>query len=462
MENTAYQTCKAKTPGREAREFFPQSRATSARANARSLAFRGPNISRLFPTRTERFFNRRGDDLLHALAERVHVRARYLRRVDRIVQINCYFPGTQHPVAGAEKFVRPDDAHRHDGHARLLRDRENSFFERLHVARPRARSLGKGDQADSVIERGARAFRHDPQALAIRDVRNRNIAETSHQPAVHGNPEVRLQLESAHELRNRGIDDEGIEDVHVIADKNAGARGVEAGRAPDFEANSGEPQDIAREYTLRPVVLPRIDHRAHRQDERARHYKVRPADNPESSRANNKPGVVQTRFHAPQTTTSSAPGRISSERHCSFRISPSIITFTGPFKSSSTRVVAARLASPWSICVPEKRRGKSHSSRNRPMGLQRTYSIFPSQASARGAIIIFPPVNLLLLKARKRHSRRSQSMAPSRRCANAECRSRTSSASTPRMYPNSPQSLNRRLVSAPTSAGNPRLSRFMK
>ena len=59
--------------------------------------------------------------------------------------------------------------------------------------------------------------------------------------------------------------------------------------------------------------------------------------------------------------------------------------------------------------------GNSRSRSRRPMGAQRTYSIRPSLGSAFGAIIILPPVNLLLLKVRKRQRRRSQFVSPSAR-----------------------------------------------
>ena len=65
------------------------------------------------------------------------------------------------------------------------------------------------------------------------------------------------------------------------------------------------------------------------------------------------------------------------------------------------------------MCVPVKRRGKSQSKPSRPMGPQRTYSIWPSEGSASGAIIIFPPVNLLLLKVRNKAGARSHSGASS-------------------------------------------------
>src|SRR5438270_7758329 len=53
------------------------------------------------------------------------------------------------------------------------------------------------------------------------------------------------------------------------------------------------------------------------------------------------------------------------------------------------------------------------------MGPHRTYSTRPSFVSALGAIIIVPPVNLLLLKVRNKQRRRSNSVSPFTRTGNA-------------------------------------------
>ena len=176
------------------------------------------------------------------------------------------FPGIKHPVARLKEFVRSDDAHRHDRHAEFLREIENPFLERLHVAIARARSFGKRDQADSGIERRFRAPRHFLKSRPARRVRHGNVPEASHHPAVNGNLEMRFQLESAHELRNRRINHEGIENIHVIADENARPLRIESRRALHFEFHAGKPQNIAKENALRPVVLARIDE--HPQEER--------------------------------------------------------------------------------------------------------------------------------------------------------------------------------------------------
>ena len=77
----------------------------------------------------ERFFHRRGNDILHALAQRVHIRRARPARVDRVVQIHRDFSRMQHPVARLKKLVRADDAHRHDRHAKFLREIENPLLE---------------------------------------------------------------------------------------------------------------------------------------------------------------------------------------------------------------------------------------------------------------------------------------------------------------------------------------------
>ena len=56
------------------------------------------------------------------------------------------------------------------------------------------------------------------------------------------------------------------------------------------------------------------------------------------------------------------------------------------------------------------------------MGPQRTYSIRPLSDAAFGAIIIFPPVNLLLLNVRKRQRSLSNSTSASTRRGKARRR----------------------------------------
>ena len=117
----------------------------------------------------------------------------------------------------------------------------------MHVAVARPRAFRKSDQADAGIERRFGPLRHDLQALAGGRVRHGNISEAAHHPAVDRDLEMRFEFEAADKLRNRGVDDEGIENIHVIADEDAGALRIEARRAPHFESHAGESQDIAEE-----------------------------------------------------------------------------------------------------------------------------------------------------------------------------------------------------------------------
>src|SRR5580704_729775 len=288
--------------------------------------------------------------------------------------------------------------------AEFLREIKNPFLEWLDMAVARARAFGKSDQADAGIERGLGASGHQRECFAAGRVGNSDVAEAAHQPAVDGDFEMRFKFEAANELRDRGINHEGVEQVYMIADEYAGARAIEAGRVADLEAHARKAKNIAEENALRPIVFTRVNKNAESDEQRANDGEMNSADDPKNCRANREPRALHT-------ITSSAAGSISSERQCSRRISPSTITFTGAGRSRSMRRAAAREARRCSMCVPVKSRGSVQRRRRRPTGLQRTYSIWPSVGSAFGAIIIFPPVNLLLLKVRKRHGRRSQSAA---------------------------------------------------
>jgi len=88
-------------------------------------------------------------------------------------------------------------------------------------------------------------------------------------------------------------------------------------------------------------------------------------------------------------------------------------------------------------------------------------SISPSSVAASGAIIIVPPVNLLLLKLRKRQGRRSNSLSPATRTGNGRRFSCASPRKIDAQYPICPELLNRRCRRILTSAENPTLSRLM-
>ncbi len=91
---------------------------------------------------------------------------------------------------------------------------------------------------------------------------------------------MRFELEAAQKLRNRRINHEWVEQIHVVADENAGARGIEAGRAADFEAHPRQAKNVAKENTLRPVVLSRIDDCSKRHEKCANDGEMNSADHP--------------------------------------------------------------------------------------------------------------------------------------------------------------------------------------
>src|SRR5580704_3672565 len=107
----------------------------------------------------------------------------------------------QHPVAGLEKLVGADHAYRDDGNSESLREVENTFFEGLHMTSAGARAFGESEQADAGIESGFGAPRHDFQSFAAGRVRDGNVSEAAHHPAVDGDFEMRFQFEAAEELR---------------------------------------------------------------------------------------------------------------------------------------------------------------------------------------------------------------------------------------------------------------------
>src|ERR1700723_3545218 len=209
---------------------------------------------------------------------------------------------------------------------------------------------------------------------------------------------MRFQFEAAQELRNRGVNHERIKKIYMIADEKTGPVWVESRCTVNFKAGSGETKNIAKKDPLRQVVLSRIHEYRQKNQKNTDYCKMYPADRPENRRTHRQ-------IRLPHTITSNAEGRLS----------PSTITFTGPSSSNSTRFAPARAASGWLICVPVNNRGSVQISPARPIGPQRTYSIEPSPGSAFGAIIIFPPVNLLLLKVKNRLRLRFHSPALSRR-----------------------------------------------
>ncbi len=146
----------------------------------------------------------------------------------------------------------------YDGDAELLGQAEAAVLEFVDVAVAGTLGFGKNDEAGAAIDG---VLREAPQAFDIggaTDVWDGDVAETLHEPAVGGNFEMRLEFPAAHDLWNRAVEDKGIEDVDVIDHEEAGAVGIEAGRAANSHTGSGEKRDTPAEGALQPVVLAHV------------------------------------------------------------------------------------------------------------------------------------------------------------------------------------------------------------
>src|ERR1700675_186326 len=152
-----------------------------------------------------------------------------------------------------------DEADRDDGNAKLLGEAEAAFFEAVEVAVAGALGFGEDDEADAAVDG---FLREPPETLQIpgtADTGHGHVAETLHQPAINRDAEMGFEFPAADELRNRAIEDEGIEQVDVIHHEERGPGAVEAGRFLDDYFCAGEKGDAAAEAALEVVVLARIE-----------------------------------------------------------------------------------------------------------------------------------------------------------------------------------------------------------
>src|ERR1700733_2819041 len=164
----------------------------------------------------QRLLNRSRDNFLHLLPQFIDFSARNVCGLNRVVQYHGDLARIDHPVTGLKKLVRTDDTHRHDGNSEFLREVEHSFLEFVHEPVARARSFRERDQANTLVKSGLRALGHDLEALARGRVRYGHVAEPAHDPAIDRQLEMRFELEAANELRNRGINYEGVENIHMV------------------------------------------------------------------------------------------------------------------------------------------------------------------------------------------------------------------------------------------------------
>src|SRR5260370_2198795 len=253
--------------------------------------------------------------------------------------------GREHPVAGAVMLEGAEQADGNDGDAELLREAEAAVLEFVDAAVAGAVGFGKNDEGGAAIDRVLGEAPHALDVGGAAHVGDGNVAETLHEPAVGENFEVGFELPAAHELRNHAVEDERVEDVHVIDHEEAGALGIEAGGAANLHAGAGEQSDAAAKGALQPVVLAHIEEDVEEDESGRENEKMQEAENPEKRAAQREEGPLHM-------CTSTAPGMMSSERHRRVAISPSIMTSTGVGSLNSTRRTARREASGCWIGVP--------------------------------------------------------------------------------------------------------------
>src|ERR1700680_1831071 len=119
-------------------------------------------------------------------------------------------------------LIGTHQTYRNDGDAQLLRYAESAVLEFADVTITRTLSFWKNNQAGAAVNS---VLRQPPHAFQIRrasHVGHRHIAESFHQPSIRGNFEMRFQFPTAHELRDRSIQEKRIENVDVIHHEKTG------------------------------------------------------------------------------------------------------------------------------------------------------------------------------------------------------------------------------------------------
>ncbi len=284
------------------------------------------------------FFHWCGNDSPNAFTQRRHIFFGKPLGLDCVVQMNRDFRRPEHPVARPVMLNGSHQANWNDGNPELLRHAEAAVLKLIHVSVARPLGFRKNDQAGAAIDG---VLREPPHALQIRrapDIRNGNIAEALHQPAVRRNLEVRFQLPSAHKLRDRAVKHERIEKIYVVGHEEARSLRVEPGSAADLDLRPGKKHDPAAEGALQPIMFAGIEKNPQKHQRRRSDEKMQTAEDPENRAADRKPGLLHMK-------TSTAAGRTSSDRHSTVTTSPSIMTSTGAAALNSTWRTARREAS---------------------------------------------------------------------------------------------------------------------
>src|SRR6266571_145150 len=218
------------------------------------------------------FSHGRGNDFTHAFTQCRHIFFCQTSSLDGVVQINGNFCRPEHPMTGTVMLKRANEADGYDGNAELLRDAEAAVLKLIHAAIARPPGFGKDDKACAGINGVLREAPHALQVRRASNVRNGNVAEALHQPAVRGNFEVGFQLPATDKLRDGTVKQERIENIDVIRHEEVRPVGIETRRAASLDTRTRKKHDAAAEAALEPIVLAGVkkDSQKHEQREEYR------------------------------------------------------------------------------------------------------------------------------------------------------------------------------------------------
>lgn len=198
----------------------------------------------------------------------------------------------KHPVAGAMMVDGTNQADRDNRNAQLLRHAETTVLELINVAIATALRFRKNDQAGAAVDG---VLREPPHALEIgrtAHIRDRNISEALHEPAIGGDFEVGFQFPATDVLRDGAIQHERIKEIDVIHHEEAGAVRIETGRANYLQARSREKNNAAAEAALKPVVPVGVQEDSEEDESWCDQEEVQAAQNPEKRAAKDKQAAL--------------------------------------------------------------------------------------------------------------------------------------------------------------------------
>src|SRR5262245_21431545 len=104
-----------------------------------------------------------------------------------------------------------------------------------------------------------------------------------------------FQLQSSYKLWDRGIDDESVKNIHVIADEDAGALRIEVGSALHFKTHTRNTQDVAKKPSLRPVIPAWVEENSEDHQKGTNGEKVQSTDDPNEDAAGDEIKMLHIR-----------------------------------------------------------------------------------------------------------------------------------------------------------------------